>query len=99
MAVLESHPRVALWWRQNTGAVKVDGKRFVRFSFTGASDLMAVLEGGDTGGRFLAVECKATGKKASHEQQAFLDNVLDAGGWATCVDSPAKLTDYLRALR
>lgn len=97
MEVLESHPCVFLWWRQNTGAVNVDGKRFVRFSFKGASDLMGVLQGG-LGGRFLAVECKATGKKASREQQGFLDNVLEAGGWAVCVDHPQKLTEYLRAL-
>ena len=93
IAVLDSHPQIALWWRQNTGAMR-DGTRFVKFSFRGASDLMAVLKGG----KFLAVEAKATGKRASPEQAAFLDNVLDAGGYAVCVDSPDKLADYLRIL-
>lgn len=96
--ILDSHPRIAMWWRQNTGAVKVDGKRFVRFSFKGASDLMGVIKGGECAGKFLAVECKATGKKASPDQAAFLDNVLDAGGWAICVDNPLKLSYYLKAL-
>ena len=50
------------------------------------------------GGRFLACECKATGKHASPEQAAFLDNVLDAGGYAVCIDAPHKLADYLRIL-
>ena len=93
IAVLDSHPQIALWWRQNTGAMR-DGTRFVKFSFRGASDLMAILKGG----KFLAVECKATGKRASPDQAAFLDNVLDAGGYAVCVDSPDKLADYLRLL-
>lgn len=93
-AILDAHPLIALSWRQNTGAVNVDGKRFVKFSFRGASDLMAVT----VYGKFLACECKATGKKASPEQAAFLDNVLDAGGYAVCVDAPHKLHEYLQAI-
>lgn len=95
--VLESHPAVACWWRQNTGAVTLPGKkkpRFVRFSFKGASDLMGVLRGG----RFLACECKATGEEPTPNQQAFLDNVRDAGGLALWVDDPATLFEALQAI-
>lgn len=94
--ILAIHPSIAFFWRQQTGSMaSPDGKRFVKFSFRGASDLMAVIKGQAT---FLAIECKATGKKASPEQAAFLDNVLDAGGYAVCVDSPQKLADYLRLI-
>ena len=94
MDVLEAHPAVALWWRQQTGAVKF-GPRFVKFSFRGASDLMAVLQ---CSGKFCAIECKATGGKPSPEQAAFLDNVNDAGGAAGCFDNPLKLKDWLDGL-
>ena len=94
MDVLEAHPAVALWWRQQTGAVKF-GPRFVKFSFRGASDLMAVLQ---CSGKFCAIECKATGGKPSPEQAAFLDNVNDAGGAAGCFDDPLKLKDWLDGL-
>lgn len=97
MDILESHPCVALWWRQNTGAI-TKGTRHIKFSFKGASDLMAVMQGAAWSGVFLAVECKATGKTATPDQQAFLKNVLDAGGLAICVDDPQKLIHYLRIL-
>ena len=91
MDVMETHPAVKLWWRQNTGAGQVASGRVVKFSFRGASDLMGVLKGG----AFLAVECKATGKHASPEQAAFLDNVSDAGGRSICVDDAGKLLRWL----
>jgi hypothetical protein len=93
--VLEQHPRVSRWWRVNTGAMKMDNGRYVKFSFVGASDLMFILHGS---GRFGACECKATGKKPTEEQQAFLDNVTAAGGFAICVDHPADLLNALNAL-
>lgn len=89
--ILSSHPKVALFWRQNTGAAKMKGDYWVKFSFKGASDLMAVM----VGGKFLAVECKATGEKASKEQDAFLLNVYAAGAYSICVDDPQQLIDFL----
>ena len=94
MDVLDHHPAVALWWRQNTGAGQLASGRYVKFSFRGASDLMGVLQGG----RFLAVECKATGKHPSPDQGAFLDNVVDAGGCSVCVDDAGKLVAWLDSL-
>ncbi len=78
---------VAVWWRQNTGGMQPSENRWVKFGFTGAPDLMGVM----VGGRFLAVECKATGRKATAAQQAFLDNVRDAGGLSICTDNPDAL--------
>lgn len=91
--LLDSHPGIAIWWRQNTGAVKVD-ERYVKFSFKGASDLMAVTRTG----RFCAIECKATGKWTTPEQDAFLSRVKEAGGLSVCVDHPNKLADALEEL-
>jgi hypothetical protein len=88
--ILTYHPRVAFWWRQNTGAAKM-GERFVRFSFPGASDLMAVLKNG----KFLAVECKASGKKANEEQDEFLKKCNRATAYGICVDDPQQLIDFL----
>ena len=67
-------------WRNNSGAVAGEhaGKRrFLRFGGApGASDLLGVLPGG----RFIAVELKRKGKKATPKQQAFLDAVAAQGG-------------------
>lgn len=90
LEILDNHPAVAFAWRQNTG-LAMGGQHAVRFSFVGCSDILGMLRGG----RFLAVECKATGKVPSPEQQAFLDNVNAAGGIAICVDDPQQLIDAL----
>ena len=52
--MLRNHPAVAWCERQNTGAVKVDG-RFIRYGWRGCSDLLGMLKDG----RLLAVEVKA----------------------------------------
>jgi hypothetical protein len=91
--ILAAHPKVALFWRQNTGAAKLKGF-YVKFSFKGAADWLGMLQGG----RFLAVECKGTIGKASTDQLAFLKNVNDAGGLALLVDDPDQLTKALNAL-
>lgn len=99
LAVLEAHPLVAFAFRQNTGGVEfptVGGRRrFVKFSFRGCSDILGMLRGG----RFLACECKATGKSASVDQEAFLQRVTAGGGMALCVDDPVELWQALEAWR
>ncbi len=90
MDVLEVHPIVNLWWRQNSGAQRI-GNRFIKFGFRGASDLMGVL----SNGRFLAVEVKAPGNKPTTEQAGFLGNVTAAGGLAMWVTSADRLADTL----
>ena len=90
MGLLETSSKVAIFWRQSTGAMKLDN-RFLRFSFKGASDLMAVM----VGGKFLACEVKAPGGKLSPEQEAFLSNVNQAGGYGLMVSDPAYLAKWL----
>ena len=92
--ILERHPLVAAFWRQNTGAAKLDN-RFIKFSFRGCSDYLGFL----TDGRILAVECKATGKKPSPEQAAFLENVEKAGGFACWTDNGTNLLEKLEKWR
>jgi hypothetical protein len=94
LKLLSRHPKVAFAWRQNTG-MAVAANRVVRFSFRGCSDIVGMLHGG----RFLAVECKATGKKATEEQDAFLQVVRDNGGLSLCVDDPQILINALEAAR
>lgn len=91
--ILAAHPKVAIFWRQNTGAAKLKGF-YVKFSFKGAADWLGMLEGG----RFIAIECKGTSGKASDDQIAFLKNVNDAGGLGLLVDDPAQLMKALDAL-
>lgn len=93
LEVLEHHHKVAFAWRQNTG-LAMGGPHVVRFSFVGCSDILGMLKDG----RFLAVECKATGKSASLEQQAFIDQVNGNGGFAICVDDSLTLIEALDGL-
>ena len=92
--ILERHPLVAAYWRQNTGAAKFQ-QYYVKFSFRGCSDYLGFL----TDGRILAVECKATGKKPSPEQAAFLANVEKAGGFSCWTDDGVNLLEKLEKWR
>lgn len=107
MKLLNHHSQVALVWRQNTGAhsFRDDNgrKRFVRYGFVGASDIMGMMRGGS----FFAVETKKQdykpqGEKQKHhfiDQLEFLCKVNRAGGlgvladdWqivSRCIDNPA----------
>ena len=91
---LNLHPRVAWAVRMNTGAMKIDG-RFVKFGFTGCSDVLGQM----TDGRFLAVEVKRPGNKPTEDQHSFLRNVQHYGGvgfWCDSVKScEEKLNEQL----
>lgn len=91
MQILSKHPKVALAWRQNSGRAIAAGGQSIKFAFKGCSDLLGMLRGG----RFLAVETKATGSKPSPEQLRFLQNVNEAGGLGLCVDDPSTLLNAL----
>ena len=67
-------------WRQNTGAVNIQGKngnRFVRFGKPGISDIIGIYNG-----RFLAIEVKTQKGRLSEHQKVFLKDVEDNGGIA-----------------
>lgn len=91
--ILESHPKVGLWWRNNSGVGRF-GDRWVKFSFKGASDLFFIL----VGGRFGACETKATGEVPSEDQAGFIANVNAAGGFAMWCDDPDVLKTALDAI-
>jgi len=84
-------------WRQNQGAVTINGagpKRFVRFSHRkGISDIIGLLPDG----RFLAVECKLPGKRKNltTDQAQFIDEVNAMHGVAVCVTSVVELSEAL----
>ncbi|CAK0779086.1 hypothetical protein CCP4SC76_6750008 [Gammaproteobacteria bacterium] len=83
---LELCPQIAWAQRFNTGAqamsytskVGAEKRRFVRFAFTGCSDILGQLKSG----HLVAIECKRRGGKATDSQESFLRNVSDNNGLA-----------------
>jgi hypothetical protein len=63
-------------WSNNTGAVRVDGKRFVRFGMKGSPDILGVTNGG----RILCVETKSERGRQTAEQREFEEAVRERGG-------------------
>jgi hypothetical protein len=76
------------WWRQNTGGLYNASGQYVAFGEPGASDLAGVLPGT---GRFLAVECKRSGKRPTPEQIDYLNRVNEAGGCGLWTDDARHL--------
>ncbi len=76
-------------FRNNIGAYKDHKGYYIKYGVCnpGGSDLL----GYDKTGRFLALEFKQPGKRATPEQQAFIDAVRRAGGIAAVVTSPDEL--------
>jgi hypothetical protein len=66
-------------WRNNTGALKDDTGRLIRYGLCkGSSDIIGIAPDG----RFLAVECKTATGRVRPEQMQFIDAVRLAGGLA-----------------
>lgn len=81
-------------WRQNTGAVKYEGKgrtRFVHFGFRGMSDIIGVLRDG----RILAIEVKQEGKNPTEAQQIFIDMINNQHGVAFVAHSIEEVIENL----
>lgn len=83
-------------WRQNNGAVRLPagGGRMGLYrmcSINGVSDILGILPDG----RFLAVECKAKGGKATEDQKAFLGLINGFGGAGWVIDDVATLNQRL----
>lgn len=75
-------------WRQNTmgvfcGKDNQGNARFRKAPTTGVSDILGVLPDG----RFLAIECKRPGGKATSEQLEFINSVNNSGGLAFVADN------------
>ena len=83
MALLRHHPRVAQYWRQNSGTFQErnrDGSvRYIRANTQkGMSDIMGVLKDGRT----LAIEVKSRTGRMRPGQEEFLQTIRQAGGVA-----------------
>ncbi|MDR2193849.1 MAG: hypothetical protein LBP19_05200 [Treponema sp.] len=76
--------------RQNTGAARA-GNRFVSFGEPGQCDYTGIVtatrNGVKTPGIHLEVEFKATGRKPSERQRAYIELVRSKGGIAFYADS------------
>ena len=66
-----------------------------KYSMLGISDLLGVLPDG----RFLAIEVKTKGKKASKDQREFLDAINRNNGVGIVVDSLEDLIEKMKGVR
>ena len=77
-SILNAVNHYGYFWRNNTGASKIEsshGTRFIRFGLPGASDIVGVCEG-----RFVAIEVKSKKGKQSEQQKLFEQHVTSHGG-------------------
>ena len=74
LQVLGKHPKVGGFWRQNTGAHEVDGRR-IRYGIPGCPDVIGWLKDG----RFMAIEVKRPGGELTPAQAAFLAKAANDG--------------------
>lgn len=77
-------------YRQNTGAVKIDNKRFVSFGFPGLADIIGIYRG-----RYLAIEAKIRPNKQTAQQKAFEETVGRYGGLYILAYDLKNVTDVL----
>ena len=72
-------------WRNNSGMLRAEHGRVVRFGLgLGSADLIGLVRGS---GRFFALEVKTPRGTASPEQRAWIGAVVAAGGFARVVRS------------
>ena len=91
LQALRTHNTVAWVRRQNTGAAKVGG-RFIKFGWTGCTDLLGMMKDG----KLLAVECKRLkGGRITTEQAHFIAMVNQFGGVAFVATSALDVFKYL----
>lgn len=81
-----------MYWRNNTGAVKVDD-RFIRFSLPGAPDIL-----GCANGRAFGVECKSSTGRQSATQQQWQKRWEAAGGKYFLVSNDADIAIVVRKI-
>ncbi len=94
IAYLQRHPGVAFLIRINSGGRRVHGRRWLWFYTlysrgaetkpgTGVPDIIGMLRDG----RFLAIDVKRPGEKATEDQERFLAMVAKAGGVSGTAES------------
>jgi len=83
-------------WRVNSGATKVPAsegtrERFIRFGFSGCSDIIGILDDG----RLLAIEVKSARGVATADQLVFLAEIAKRGGVAFVARSIEDVDQHL----
>lgn len=82
----------AIVWRNNTGALKDQNGRLVRYGLCpGSSDLIGIYKS-----KFVALEVKIPGKKPRPEQVTFINAVIANGGIAGVVTNRADVYALLK---
>lgn len=79
-------------WRNNTGALKDQRGRLVRYGLKGSADIIGILPDG----RFLSVECKRPGGRIRPEQKDFMEMIIKNKGVACIVHSCDELMEELK---
>jgi hypothetical protein len=70
-------------WKQNNTGIKKDNGSWIPSNLPGVSDILGILKDG----RFLAIEVKRPGGKATEAQLEFIENINDNGGVAFVADN------------
>lgn len=76
--------RRVIVWRQNTGALREDSGRVVRFGRPGQADITGMIVGS---GRRIELEVKRPGQRNSFRQAVFGVEVEEAGGLYAVIHS------------
>jgi hypothetical protein len=80
-------------WRNNTGALKNDKGRLVRFGKKDSADITGI---DPRTGRRIEIECKAPGETLRAGQREFLDMINRCFGIGICVHSVEELKEQLK---
>lgn len=89
------HKNVFCWRQRSSGNYCAEKGFFLptnKYEMTGTSDILGIMKDG----RFLAIEVKTKGGKASDAQNRFLENIQKNNGIAFVARSVEDVTDHLR---
>lgn len=85
------------FWRNNTGAHKVnskEGNRFIRFGLTGSADIIGLINGS-----FIAIEAKSEKGKQSEEQKSFQNKIESNGGFYIISRNEKETIDLIEKIK
>jgi hypothetical protein len=78
-------------WKQNNTGIKKDNGSWIPSNLPGVSDILGILKDG----RFLAIEVKRPGGKATPAQLEFIENININGGVAFVADNVDVVIDRM----
>jgi hypothetical protein len=87
------NPRFGLFWKNETGAVKMPSGSFVRFGLKGSSDILGVCRG-----RFVAIEVKTGEATLRKSQRNFREAVTKNGGIYCLARNVEGVVDLLKSI-